>query len=332
MGETVTNKSATIKARKKKSGSVKDIFEYGNDLLFKYSDRYSIFDYGEMPDSIPKKGEALGLIAYLFFKKLDQINVPHHFLNLRKRKKDIVVQKFEIKSEDEYQNQKVINSLVPLEVIFRFGIPEGSSLPSRLPQHKIGDLFDSPLIEFSTKLEATDRYLTLEEAKRMANLSTLEMEKLMERTKEISLHLKKMFMEEMNITLWDGKFEFGFIEGENSSERDFMIVDSIGPDELRLTYQDLHLSKEFLRQSYKNSSWKKAVGLAKKDYGENWKQCLYQYNVAPEHLDERTVNFASMIYKTLANAMAISEGMKPPFKGPSTIKELYKIYQQTFFH
>ena len=42
------------------------------------------------------------------------------------------------------------------------------------------------------------------------------------------------------------------------NERHFVLVDSIGPDELRLTFKGTQLSKQNLRNSYKNSNWKKA--------------------------------------------------------------------------
>ena len=51
-------------------GSVKDIYKNGDDLLFKYSNRYSVFDWGEMPNEVPQKGEALAALAGLFFDYL----------------------------------------------------------------------------------------------------------------------------------------------------------------------------------------------------------------------------------------------------------------------
>ena len=52
-------------------GSVKDIYEQGsNELIFSFSDRYSVFDWGEMPDQIPQKGECLSLMGRFFFEYL----------------------------------------------------------------------------------------------------------------------------------------------------------------------------------------------------------------------------------------------------------------------
>ena len=38
---------------------------------FHYSDRYSVFDWGEMPDLITGKGKALCMIGAYFFEKLE---------------------------------------------------------------------------------------------------------------------------------------------------------------------------------------------------------------------------------------------------------------------
>ena len=55
------------------SGSVKDIYKDGKgNLFFEFSDRYSIFDWGKMPDLIPNKGIALGTMANTFFNLLEK--------------------------------------------------------------------------------------------------------------------------------------------------------------------------------------------------------------------------------------------------------------------
>ena len=55
-------------------GSVKDLIiikkPYGNELgigRFVFSNRYSVFDWGEMPDHIKNKGASLCLISAYFF-------------------------------------------------------------------------------------------------------------------------------------------------------------------------------------------------------------------------------------------------------------------------
>ena len=40
---------------------------------FHFSDRYSVFDYGEMPDMIENKGKALCMLSAYFFEILENI-------------------------------------------------------------------------------------------------------------------------------------------------------------------------------------------------------------------------------------------------------------------
>ncbi len=42
---------------------------------FRFSDRYSVFDWGEMPDRIGCKGEALCLMGAYCFEKLEEAGV-----------------------------------------------------------------------------------------------------------------------------------------------------------------------------------------------------------------------------------------------------------------
>jgi phosphoribosylaminoimidazole-succinocarboxamide synthase len=71
------------------------------------------------------------------------------------------------------------NYLIPLEIIYRNGLPEGSSVFKRLEQGKVTlkDLgldhqpeprehFAKPLFDVSTKLEETDRYVTWKESEK----------------------------------------------------------------------------------------------------------------------------------------------------------------------
>ncbi|RLA58916.1 MAG: hypothetical protein DRQ89_14790, partial [Epsilonproteobacteria bacterium] len=51
------------------SGSVKNVRgEKGQSpYVFEFSDRYSIFDWGGMPDELDGKGKSLAYMAWMFF-------------------------------------------------------------------------------------------------------------------------------------------------------------------------------------------------------------------------------------------------------------------------
>ncbi|MBN2396100.1 MAG: phosphoribosylaminoimidazolesuccinocarboxamide synthase, partial [Candidatus Atribacteria bacterium] len=70
-------------------GSVKDLSvltlptkEQAGRGRFYFSDRYSVFDWGEMPDHIEQKGAALCISAAYFFEKLEKIGISTHYIGL----------------------------------------------------------------------------------------------------------------------------------------------------------------------------------------------------------------------------------------------------------
>ncbi|MBC99538.1 MAG: phosphoribosylaminoimidazole succinocarboxamide synthase [Halobacteriovoraceae bacterium] len=360
-------------------GSVKDIFENeeNNDqLIFRFSDRYSVFDWGEMPDQISKKGESLAYLGILFFEfladpanwkswkshsltlstqeeelldKLKKSGVGHHFIrSLENDSRSFIVKKIHISKPpfqdgcydySAYQNQ-LEDTLIPLEVVFRFGLPEGSSLLNRLDNEdyrrilglnhrpEVGEKFNRPLIEFSTKLESTDRYISYSDAQKMAGLSDMEFARLFGLCTLLSLRLKDLF-NQMNIELWDGKFEFAFSKIISSLQgRDIILIDSIGPDELRLVSKGAKLSKEFLRSAYRGTSWLKSVNVAKsmaKERGtKDWKNIVIEeLHEAPKPLDERYSKAASLLYPGLTNEIAKSLGGNPPFQECGGLDEFH---------
>lgn len=324
-------------------GSVKDIRgeQQEDHLIFEYSDRYSIFDWGEMPDHLQDKGRALSFMADALFSL---VNKPHHgeclvdeslsaveLMNPSRfyKVKRVDVFRPEARQVDgklswdysSYQGSPT-DALVPLEVIFRFGIPTGSSILKRAKDKsylsqlgvqedlKEGDIFDNPIIEYSTKLESSDTYISYQRAQEIAHLSKEEFDRLHATAVQSALRLKEIFSS-IGVILWDGKFEFAFCHSKDGSAlgRDFMLVDSIGPDELRLTYQGVQLSKENLRTFYRGSTWHQAVDKAKelaKERGVvDWKKiCIEELGESPARLNKDQLEGASMIYKSLANEIA----------------------------
>lgn len=333
------------------------------ELLFEFSDRYSVFDWGEMPDQLEDKGKTLAIMGKSFFKYLGnaeswkgllQSNIiqhsfsknylselessllyqsyckhglPHHAIIEKNfsdepllKVKNIAVYRPEFDGEHynyEKYKSKPVNALVPLEVIFRLGLPPGNSLSKRLGPdlakwkalgfdavHESG-LMKIPFIDFSTKLERGDRYLDYQEAQGIAELSTNEWNELLLMTNLIALNLFH-FHNKLGLELWDGKIEVAFMKGAND-ERSFMLVDSIGIDELRLLYKGKSFSKEFLRETYKNSHWYQNLEAAKKDSlsgeGDFKSICLNKYNSAPEPLKTEIKERAEAVYKSYSNAV-----------------------------
>jgi phosphoribosylaminoimidazole-succinocarboxamide synthase len=325
-------------------GSVKDIYKDGDHLLFKYSNRYSVFDWGEMPDEIPQKGEALAILAGLFFDYLKDFGVSSHYIKTDSSGHLVVDEvavlrpHFDSGSYDySMYSDDPAHCLVPLEVIFRILLGKGNSLEGRLKRSPayLKDLglsqvpdssteFRPPLVEFSTKLESTDRYLTHSEIKMMRIIKEQELQKIASMTQNIALHLEKLF-NSFGVKLWDGKFEFAFGSKGSDGLRSLLLVDSIGPDELRLTFDNAPLSKEFLRQIYAPTSWYKAVAKAKEMATErgvtHWKDiCTDELKEVPPPLTPEQIQIASLLYKALANEVAGAMNRPRPFEAEANLK------------
>lgn len=325
-------------------GSVKDLYKKNDHLVFDYSNRYSIFDWGEMPNEIPHKGEALASMATSFFDYLLKKGIPSHFVAVA-GDHSIEVQSVDVhrpqwtegRYDYSFYKSNPTHCLVPLEVIFRKYLGQGNSLEGRLKKNPsyLSDLglseiptsassFTPPLIEFSTKLEASDRYLTRQEIQEMTILSDEELQNLRSQTQRVAMELDGLFAS-FGVKLWDGKLEFGFGDKAANGLRSLLLVDSIGPDELRLTYEGLPLSKEFLRQIYAPSSWneavKKAKELAKERKTQDWKAiCREELKQTPKPLTADQISVSSLLYQALANEVAACVGRKKPFSEEYTLK------------
>lgn len=356
------------------TGSVKDLYEKDDSLIFHFSDRYSIYDWGQMPDLIESKGAALASMGRLLLTQIENPafwsgwNFPS-FLNEKSKNslensktfarirhagqrtnfiaqldddlkpsdngRNLQVRKVHVlrpqKTEQGYNysayQSKPTQTLIPLEVIFRLGLPSGSSFLKRARKNldyvkslgfaeipKENDFFDFPMVEFSTKLEPGDRYLSYAEAKEISCLSDTEFNQLIETTQVIALRLYDLF-HSMGLELWDGKFEFAW-----NNERELMLVDSIGLDELRVLLGKYHLSKEFLRQYYAGTKWQQQLDYYKSTFKENWKVQMLSDGLKPEPLNPNYRDLAKDMYLAFTNALANALGEKKVFAHAPTLR------------
>ena len=251
----------------------------------------------------------------LLYKQYCENGVSHHAIldekisdtpYLRVKKISIIRPIFngEMYNYEAFEDRPV-HTLVPLEVIFRLGLPPGNSLSKRTGIRPSEKLLKRPILDFSTKLEKGDRYLDYGEAQTISGVNIREWTELHQMTHLIALNLF-YFHHTLGLELWDGKIEVAFMPGQ-PNKRSFMLVDSIGIDELRLVYKGKSFSKEFLRENYKNSIWYKKLEAAKLESfqtGGDFKQlCMEKYNSAPEELSRETKERAEAVYKSYTNAV-----------------------------
>ena len=332
-------------------GSVKDLFvieEPKEDKMgladFIFSDRYSVFDYGVMPDLIEHKGESLCLISAYFFEKLEDSGIKTHYIGLVEdgkvkrfdeiseptnvmRVKLARVVKPEKKNGYDYSIFRRLggNFLIPLEVIYRNSIPKGSSLLRRVKEGKVkpedfglkeivaGMKLEKPIIDFSTKLEDVDRYLSYKEAKEISGLSDEEFERL----KEIALKVDEIITSEVSkagLENEDGKIEFALDEF-----REVIVVDAVGtPDECRFNYEGFDVSKELLRDYYRKTEWYRKL---KEVRGKpNWRTIVGE----PPKLSENVRILASKLYMSLCNEITGRKLFDVPKLG-EIVKEIKEV-------
>ncbi|MFC6837685.1 phosphoribosylaminoimidazolesuccinocarboxamide synthase [Halomarina ordinaria] len=301
---------------------------------FRFTDDYSVFDWGKMPDEIPGKGAALCAMGAANFELLEEAGVPTHYRGVvvegsveeeglpvplsaaAEPPREMAIDLTQVPDlphegrtydYDAFHAAAGENYLVPLEIVFRNTVPVGSSLRSRGAPADYGldhddwpdapvDLPD-PVVEFSTKYEEEDRYLAREEADRIAGKADVE------DLESVAREVNRLVTERAaaaGLTHEDGKIECLYVDGE------VRVADVVGTfDENRFSYDGQQVSKEVVRQYHKRTQpeWVAAVTDAKaraaREDVADWRALCDR---DPEPLPERVVRATSDLYRAGANA------------------------------
>jgi len=242
-------------------GKVRDVYDFGDRLLFVATDRISAFDY-VLPNAIPRKGEVLTRLSQFWF---DLLAVPHHFLSddpqqlplpagtdvesLRGR--SIVVRRTDVipiecvargylsgSGWKEYQQSGTVCG-IPL--------PAGLQESSRLP---------TPIFTPATKAETGhDENISFERTAELIGQS------LAEQLRELTLSIYQRGCQHAaakGIIIADTKFEFGIRDGQ------VILIDEVmTPDSSRFWPADLwqpgrgqaSFDKQFVRDWLLSSGW-----------------------------------------------------------------------------
>ncbi len=217
------------------------------------------------------------------------------------------------------------NYVIPLENIIRFGITPESSVYKR---YKKGDnsvlyqlgveelypwqIFDVPVIDFTTKYEPQDRAVTYQEALNISGISGEKFEELFNLTLFCGIYIY-LFFKEANLTLWDLKLEFA-ISGD-----DIILVDTVDTDSVRVTYKIdenfIHFNKQAVRDYYRkfHKDWVDAIEEAKrksKKTGIPFQEILKEKFPIPPEIDEEFLKIQSEKLKTLINVLTSKANKK----------------------
>jgi phosphoribosylaminoimidazole-succinocarboxamide synthase len=226
--------------------------------VFRFTDDYSVFHYSKMPDQIPAKGEALARMAAATMTMLAEAGIPTHFLGFAPPDRMKVRLLRIIDPAETALGPGDWSRLIPLQVICRNMLPQGASVFRRLASGAatLQDLgldappapnqrLERPLIEFTTKLEEIDRFVTPHEAQGLAGLDDGQFARLRDLTLQIN-RLVTRHADSVGLVHADSKVEFGFDDAGQ-----VILVDTAGTlDENRFLYQGRHVSKQVLRDYY----------------------------------------------------------------------------------
>jgi phosphoribosylaminoimidazole-succinocarboxamide synthase len=292
---------------------------------FAFTDDYSVFDWGKMPDQIPDKGASLCTMGAFNFELLESDGVGTHYRGVVSEGEVVdlstAIDRGETPREmaidltmvpdlpfaegsydyDAYFSAVEDHYLVPLEIVFRNRVPVGSSLRKRSEPADHGLSMDEwpdepvdlpdPVVEFSTKYEKQDRYLDRKEAADIAGPADIgQLESV---AREVNRIVTEQ-AETADLDHQDGKIECLYVDGE------IRVADVVGTfDENRFSRDGQQISKEVIRQYHKRTQpeWVEAVSEAKRRADEegvaDWKGLCER---EPEPLDGSVVQVARDLY------------------------------------
>jgi phosphoribosylaminoimidazole-succinocarboxamide synthase len=285
-----------------KVGKVKKVYEVeeGSELEFLFTDNISVFDK-VIPTQIPHKGATLCSTSSYWFKCAHSMDILTHFISTSASNR-MRVKKVDIIKDYSMMDNSTKNYLIPLEFICRYYV--AGSMYNRIEKGQVdptvlgfsegtkveyGAELPEPYIEVTTKLEPVDRSLTLDEALNISGLTKEEYDNICETILRLDVKINSEIKSRGLIHV-DGKKEFAF-----DSERNLMLIDTFGTaDEDRFwdlsKFQDgefVELSKEYVRQHYKRSSYYDALNDARES-GQA------EPDIPP--LDEQTTGEVSKLY------------------------------------
>jgi phosphoribosylaminoimidazole-succinocarboxamide synthase len=272
--------------------------------IFEFTDDYSIFHFGKMPDQISGKGEACCRMAAFNFDLLARAGIRTHYraFHLPDRLEFTLFRVLD--PRERALGPADVNHLVPLQVIFRNIIPEGSSVLRRLRLGRLtlsdiglaetprpGSVLDRPVIEYTTKLEEIDRFVERDEAGALGGLDSRQLVALEDLTRlvddVVTAHARRV-----GLVHADGKVEFGRDAGG-----ELTLVDHAGtPDEARLLLDGAHVSKQVLRDHYASTGLQAQV--------EGWVREGRPRSTwpAPDPLPREVLVLVGQMYRSLCEA------------------------------
>ncbi len=200
----------------------KKLYEGKAKILYKGPDPDTLIQYfkddatafnNKKKSSIPGKGVLNNFISELIMTRLNDINIPNHFLK-RLNMREQLVKKLEI-----IPIELVVRNIATGSLVKRLGIEEGKVL-------------NRPIVEFYLKNDELNDPIISEEHIIVFEWATPnELEEMISLSSRINDFLTGYFFS-LNIRLVDFKLEFG--RNWRNDEASIILADEISPDNCRL--------------------------------------------------------------------------------------------------
>lgn len=252
-----------------RKGKVKEVYEVGGkELEFLFTDNISVFDK-IIPSQISHKGETLCRTSAFWFGAAASMGINNHFVEVLEGNR-MRVKRVEVIHDYSKITPKTRSYLIPMEWVARYYVagslydrlkegdirPEEVGFPSG-HQVEYGENLPEPYLEVTTKLEKVDRLLSREEGLDISGLTGQEFDEIWETVLKLDERIERE-VRRRGLVHVDGKKEFAM-----DGERSVMVVDTFGTaDEDRFWDRDqfemgrfVELSKEFVRQHYRNTGY-----------------------------------------------------------------------------
>ncbi|TFE70821.1 phosphoribosylaminoimidazolesuccinocarboxamide synthase [Methylacidiphilum caldifontis] len=281
--------------RKIRSGKVRDLFSWKNELWMVTSDRLSAFDY-ILPDEIPAKGIILNQIALGWFEKTSLI-CPNALLS------EELPEGVELPEWEARLMRVLPCDPLPVEFIVR-GYLVGGGWKQYVEKGIVGDYsipknlaYGSPLPEplFTPTTKAREGHDQPLDEKTAKNILGDNYERLKTLALNLYLHGKNYALKK-GLILLDTKFEFGIRDGKI-----YLIDELITPDSSRFWLSEeferdktacAHYDKQIVRDYLEKIGWNKQPPIPRlsqqiiKEMQQRYKEVLSR--LFPERLKKVT--------------------------------------------
>lgn len=308
--------------------------------IIEFTDRFAAHGWGDMPEEVQGKATGAAFLAWFFFEHLGspqawqdaalfgdlkdnanrlrfaQTGLPHHMIGLAggdlrplsldreilSPSKHLLVQPLAYPLDGEDGNATAVgpDRVLPVTVQFEF----------------TGDDAIRPGVTLHGMCDKNRRTLSPEEAAVKCGLAAGDIGELLAITGLIAMRLRKT-LDDIKVKLTAGRLHFAVIQ-DADGRRDFMLVDALGPESLKMEAAGARLSPDVLDDGYRGSNWLAAVHRARElavERGEgDWKRiCQDELKAHPPLLSPMVKEKAAMIYLGLAKALCRQHFGKPVF-------------------